>query len=54
MMNISFVVGQMLYRWVIYCPVMSLTDREEDGESLEDRVRRVIEEDRDLFDALDE
>ena len=33
---------------------MSLKDREDDGESLEDRVRRVIEKDCDLFDALDE
>jgi len=33
---------------------MGLKDRTDDGESLGERVRRVIEEDRDLFDALDE
>ena len=53
-MNVEFAVGQVLYCWMIYCPVMSFKDREGDGESLEDRVRHVIEEDRDLFDALDE
>jgi hypothetical protein len=33
---------------------MSLKERTDDGESLGERVQRVIDEDRDLFDALDE
>lgn len=33
---------------------MSLKDPDADDEPLADRVRRVIEEDRDLFDALDD
>jgi len=36
---------------------MSLRDRHQDeseGESLRERVQRVIDEDRELFDALDE
>lgn len=53
-MDAKFSIGQRLYRWMIYYPIMSLKNREDDGESLEDRVQRVIEEDRDLFDALDE
>lgn len=33
---------------------MSLEDQDAPDESLADRVRRVIAEDRDLFDALDD
>lgn len=32
---------------------MSLKNTDDDGEGLRERVRRVIEEDRELFDELD-
>ena len=47
-------IRQRLYRWMGNELIMSLKEREDDVGSLSERVERVIQEDRELFDALDE